>query len=250
LPFATKPGSRWTITDPGLTADQIHAVLDNHDGTATLILSPAGVMNASALQGSGEPVRIDARPGRYIANSHQLVWRLADGTWASVAPDSDSMGRAALLAAARSLDFSTTTPLSVPFQLSQQPLGAPLTNVIFHSLHGPGMTRDHWTAAASWATDSVTVGVAVYASAQPVSADGGDQLTVDGHQAVWSPGTEHTLLIDLANGLRLEISESALVNHPAPTLTRDQAVAIAGTVTLAPQIEDRSTWFPATAALP
>lgn len=265
LPVAVEPGSGWTLTSPTLSDDVAAATLSGPTGTASLTVAPTGTGELARQPQQGvEHVTINGHHGWYaspggtgIAHANkqdrdqQLLWRYAPGSWARLVPGThQTLSRADLLAAARSLDFADSTPLYVPFRLSHGPGGA--LDVVVTSVSGdePATPHGGLSAKAIWHSDGDAPDMVwVFTSHKSLSAYGRQSLNVDGYPAVWWDGGGDTLTVDLGAGLLLQIAHGNDEDQPS-AMSLDQATTFFKTITLASKPDDPSTWFPAATALP
>jgi len=266
LPFALPASSGWRIGDTRTAPDAAMVTLLRPGHSLQLEVYPAGAKHLQAQPGVAD-VRVGNEkgwfadgtgpgivsiwkpqwnnpsspdPGRAVDATEQVVWHYAPNAWAILKSYPDHLSRSELVAAAEALDFSRRTALRVPFRLAKAPGGESLGSYALTTSHG------HWSASAGWGTDWTDFQVELGRPKQSVAAMGGEKLTVAGHPASW---WGNGLSVDLAPGLLLEVVGPSDDEHPG-RLTRDEAVTIAESVTLAPKPEDRRTWFRAATALP
>jgi hypothetical protein len=265
LPFLLPADSGWHVRDPAAHPDETSADLVGPAGHLQLELWAPGARQIQPQRGlarvdiagrkgwyvdgtgpgivygwtPGRGNPSSPEPGRAVETDQLVLWHFAPDAWAILRTGKHGPDLARLLAAARALDFTGHTPIRVPFKLAQAPGDEPL-----HSL-AVQRRRGHWQVEATWGTNWPDTEIVVAPADRPISAIRGRHFTVAGHPAVWWRGLD----VDLGGGTQLAIVGPSDDQHPR-SLTRRAATAIAESLTLAPDLSDRGTWFPATTALP
>lgn len=169
-----------------------------------------------------------------------LVWEYAPGDWASIDSHRSDSIEADLIAVAQALDLGHAGVVRVPMRLSASPLGQPVEYVDTD-------VRDGWDAMVSYGPEQGTQ-VVIEVTNRTGAPARGEATTVDGRPAVWN-SDERSLQIDAGDGVTILVSEADNGDAGA-SLSRDQLVAIARSVSLSPDPNDQTTWFNAATAIP
>lgn len=244
----------WTERVHVTTPDQEYLQVEN-DGECTVIASlpsapaedrrePPGAAEAT------ERMWVDGRPLRFVPSYEgagaTVWWPYADGGEVSLSCSGTADGRATVLDLAERLRFSTGVPLRLPVALDRVPAGLRVAGGGFENgwplialLSGPTLRQGEQSAI-------------VVVNDEPLRA--GSQLEVDGTDWTLSVPNRDTRLCRALQTLTLCVNTYAGTDGGAQGRAVERATTLAKKVArdvrLAPDPDDRSTWFDARDALP
>jgi hypothetical protein len=174
-----------------------------------------------------------------------LGWQYAPDAWVMITGAGHSATVPELQSVAEALDLNGVTQLDAPVSIAAAPRGLRLYELL---IRYPGRTRpwQYWVQYADQFDDHN--GIAIHFDPGTITpwTDGDRSVTVDGHPGYWSDTNAGTLILQIADDV--QVSVSAWDGGPAMDL--GEATTIVRSIRLAPQVDDRSTWFPVLDALP
>jgi len=239
-----------------LQADMQQLELDTSGGKHwDLTLVPAGAAQPTARTDARE-ISIGGRPGFYgylsgLSFATQandpigLVWEYAPGAWATVVSnDQDAISSTDAVTVAEAVTPGRTQAVAVPIKVGTAPAGMHLTTY----LGGPGGSR---------LGQQGTVGV----NAQVAFANGSMNVSVDFARRVAGEtlaGTKTTIAgrtaYVMAGLIAIEVDGNYIAQvstgPSGPYASAAQLLAVANSLEFASNLQDQSTWFDATVALP
>lgn len=244
----------WTERVHVTTPDQEYLQVEN-DGECTVVASlpsaaaedrrePPGTTDAT------ERVWVDGRPLRFVPKYEgvgaTVWWPYADGGEVSLSCSGVADERATVLDMAERLQFSTGVPLRLPVAVDRAPPGLRVAG---------GGFEGGWPLVALLSGSTVRQveqSAIVVVNDEPLRA--GTRLAVDGTDYTLSVQNRDVRLCRAVETLALCVSTYAGTDGGAQGRAVQRASNLAqevvGHLRLAPDLDDRSTWFDAREALP
>jgi len=234
-----------------------HAKKDNHLETVDMdgVLGQYGEQwitvegaAATAAASSGAPVVQTTTPVETKKLIKYVNWTAPDGRSVALktGPEGDSVSKDELLALARDVDLSATTPMRSPFSLKNAPEGLALAEFdsdVRKFAPGGATISPGWQFGAYYRQLGADPSTGYFISVQSWDDDvsGPAIAKVHGHTAHWR---DHVLTVDLGRGAYLHIVDSDRDR------TEQQVLAVAKQVSVVSNPADQSTWLNAAKALP
>jgi len=188
-----------------------------------------------------------------------IAWQYAPDSWAVVAwRNNTDDAQAQALAIARATRIGATHPALVPFKIDYLPTAVDRRWSLTYS--GPGTSKvifgspasKYWPGLQLGTPDrALPISVASGALNDPrrIPQKGDVSLTVSGRAARYSPKLA-ALFVSCGAKCTLLVGYGGLGAHLAGSMSEAELIKVAEHITLAPSLDDPSTWFDAAYALP
>jgi len=174
-----------------------------------------------------------------------LGWQYAPDAWVMITGEGRSATVPQLQSAAEALDLNGFTQLDAPVSIASAPRGLRLYELL---IRYPSRTRpwQYWVQYGD--PYDKNNGLAIHFDPGTISrwTSSDEPVTVDGRPGYWSDVNAGTLILQLADDVQLSVSAW----DGGPAMDLGEATAIVRSIRLAPQVDDRSTWFKVLDALP
>lgn len=273
---------------PARPSTPLDSSIQAMESKAAAAASSAAAGRAAITPASSEPVEINGTDATLtktpIVDGHEvsapppstwdgkyeyaLSWRAADGRTLTIMGGAIALTQDEVLKVARAIHLDTgadpVAPMRSAFSVSPPPIGQYLFTV--DASYPTTTTQSVWGAPHyKWISD------VTYSPNPNVGTDGSVQIRAYGMDAGIVPKMEgkdvtnvsvdgkparfdgQTLTVDMGADVYLDVSVGGFAESGGvivPDTPVDQLVAIAKTVTLAPDPSDTSTWFDAAKAIP
>jgi hypothetical protein len=170
-----------------------------------------------------------------------LAWQYAAGAWAIIQPQGAHPSTTELLAVAGAVDFSRHTSLRSAVELSARPAGMRLI------AQEQTYSRDPWRTVVTYGTPSDDQEISVSAQGLqpgPTAWPNTVPVTVGNLEGRWDAKQQDLTIFNTERSIELDVFAER------GTMTLDQAIAVAKTVTVTADPAHPDTWFAADKALP
>jgi hypothetical protein len=225
------PRTLQRVLHGGSVGDQVPGLefvsVAGHPGYVGLLVNNPGGVPATASP--------EDRPG------NALAWQYAAGAWAILQPQGAHPTTTELLDIAGAVDFSRTTSLRSAIELSARPTGMKLV------AQEQTYSRDPWRTVVTYGTPSDDQEISVSAQGLqpgPTAWPNTVPVTVGNREGRWDAKQLDLKIFDTDRSIQLDVFAER------GSMTLDQAIAVAKTITVTADPARPETWFAANKALP